>query len=118
IVISHISIPIPWHRRKDRSAGPLMFAGSKRTDKHLLRPASESRLFIWRKVHGEADAPRSCPRAEMVVRHSQPFAWRDKFGRNRRHLFGRRVAGQFSRHIWFRSIWPQFFRSMTIIASA
>src|SRR5262245_30684779 len=95
-----------------------MFARSKRVHKHFLRPASKPRFFIGGKVHSEADAPRSSPGAEMVVRHSQPFAWGDKCRRNWRHLLGCWIAGQFSRHIWFRSIWTQVFWSMTVVAPA
>src|SRR6267143_3680527 len=117
VLVSHIAIPVPGHRRKNGTSGSLMFPGPKRSHEHLLSPASKTCGFIGCEIHCEADAPRPHPRAKMIVHDSQVFIRRNNARRDWRQLLRRRVPRELLSHIVFGSVGPKYLWSMTVVAT-
>ncbi len=115
IVVAHLAVPRPRHRRLNRARLAHVLAGAQRLHEHLLVPAAETRIDIGRQVHRERDAPRS--RKRGIRCRSRPGK-RRREGRRRRDAHGLRVPGQHARHIRLRPVCAHLEGRVAISARA
>src|SRR5262249_13667676 len=96
ILIGHLSVVLPRHRRQQRTAFALVLAVAAGLEEHILSPAAEAGRPVPGQVSGEADAPWADPLRQMVVGNTAPLVRCDEPGRNwhRHRLLGRGMAGQ------------------------